>query len=959
MKIFIIAQIYQGRELIGYRLLDVDDNNKVRDLPLAAIVKTLSNKSTANIINNASLVNGVVTGTNGQLSRYASVNVKGALIGASPLVVINQIEDLGYTVSDYKGSVLKMSNDKVVAYAKNNGIANGKIVIKDSIEYISSINGAYEKVAYENKQDKSHLKMQPMLRIYADKEASGVTTSVKSEVDLEMAYKDVFSALTKKQKKAITQYYTWYTVDVYKGLAKNVRMDIAPGKAEKLARLRGETKWVYGGVINSYLEDRYNARCELGHPLKYEHYALPEALSKQIEKEATNLEIWSLRNEGGSQALIEKGAIVFGEDCAGDFFNISPEDMKKLIKTRKTMTEEVDILSEVISNNLIDEYKNKCSMLYDIIQRLGSTENVVKIFGVKVGYTLLNFMRANVPFTKSLVILAGSKIREDKKLFFNMITNDKFNDMINIIYENSKNLSILQASALYLDYIVDYSVEGAYQYNPLTDKQNTRRDIGGYNDKTRNERRCLLGKIYSELGISAKMLNDLGYLEKYLELISTAYEISDKFEKYISNSSILNEKHNDVSNTRNEYEAGYKRNITRALEREVIDDFDIIKANDQVALDKMDIVISAAAFSNRSYYRSSLTYRTRENTGYRVRTIDKNFDNIYDRYSKFAINKDINKLIDDTLGLYERKLIKEQEEINKIESTVPKNAEFGLDWSKELEEKFKGRPVLGTAFGDISSYPVVLKNKHQDDPDFEIEMYGNIKVSVSDIISARELGKVEYTLRKQEFDRITNELEASKREAEAQAEKEKQRLEKEKLDKELAEIKKNRKSSSNSKSSSQDKKEDRQDKSDKIEIVKELLEKNKDINDYGINIARDIVKRNIPYDKLSSKQQWRINETIKQLSNTEPDTKNNAESNNTGIKVEELPKKHQLASHKEVMDKLNEIIKVFDEDDTAKIKAIQEVSSIANKIAYTMKRTGEYSDKQLKHINLAYDAITK
>jgi hypothetical protein len=246
MKIFIVAQIYQGSNLAGYRLLDIDDNNKVRDLPLASIVKTLSNPKTANIIENAQLVNGVVTGTNGTLSRYASINTQGRLVGASPLVVINQIENLGYTVSDFKGCVTKMSNDKVVEYAKGNGIANGKVVVKDNIEYISSINGAYEQVELKQEKPKENVKMKSITRITNDKGTSGVATNVKSEVDLELAYKDVFSALTKAQRLAITQYYTWYTVNIYESMAHSVRLNIAPGKAERLTQLRGTTSWVYG-----------------------------------------------------------------------------------------------------------------------------------------------------------------------------------------------------------------------------------------------------------------------------------------------------------------------------------------------------------------------------------------------------------------------------------------------------------------------------------------------------------------------------------------------------------------------------------------------------------------------------------------------------------------------------------------------------------------------------------------
>ena len=50
-----------------------------------------------------------------------------------------------------------------------------------------------------------------------------------------------------------------------------------------------------------------------------------------------------------------------------------------------------------------------------------------------------------------------------------------------------------------------------------------------------------------------------------------------------------------------------------------------------------------------------------------------------------------------------------------------------------------------------------------------------------------------------------------------------------------------------------------------MQKLKQLLDTNKDDADYGIGIAKNILEREIPFDELSSKQQWRVLETIKQL----------------------------------------------------------------------------------------------
>ena len=147
MKIFIIAQIMNGRKAVGYRLLDLDANNQVKDYTIPVIAQVLSNPATSDIIKNAKLINGEIVGTNGQLSRYAKVAPNGMLLGDSPLVVINKIDDAGYTVADFKGQVKKMKTSDVVEYAKNQGIANGKVVIQDNVEYISSISDSYEQIS--------------------------------------------------------------------------------------------------------------------------------------------------------------------------------------------------------------------------------------------------------------------------------------------------------------------------------------------------------------------------------------------------------------------------------------------------------------------------------------------------------------------------------------------------------------------------------------------------------------------------------------------------------------------------------------------------------------------------------------------------------------------------------------------------------------------------------------------
>lgn len=140
MKLIGIANISDGRDTIGIRVLDVD-TKQVQDVPVSSLISIL--KSGTAMINNLGIDNGKLVGTNGAIYRLPKI-VDGKLVGKSPMVVINQIGDTGYTVANYAGVVVKVGRLRAIEYAKTEGISNGKIVNKEGKEFISSIIGGYD-----------------------------------------------------------------------------------------------------------------------------------------------------------------------------------------------------------------------------------------------------------------------------------------------------------------------------------------------------------------------------------------------------------------------------------------------------------------------------------------------------------------------------------------------------------------------------------------------------------------------------------------------------------------------------------------------------------------------------------------------------------------------------------------------------------------------------------------------
>lgn len=509
MNIIMIAVIQdvKSKQTIGFRLLDADEKNKYMDVSVNNI-KDVLRAGKASIVN-VGLVGDELVPLNGAFERYSIINPKGSIISkTAPLVIINQLGDAGYTVVDYQGKVKKAKTSDVVEYAKKYGIANGKVVVKDSIEFISSIAGSYpvEKIANSKVKDTA-LKLDLSLKHYNP--TSSVAKNADASIKYEIDENDVFNAMTNEQKTVLRDYYTWYTVEKYESLAKSIRLNLAIGKAEKLAVLRGIQDWKFGGVWDSGF--RGASQCALGHSLRYEYYAVP------MDSNENNKNV----------------KIVFGEDCASDFFSISKEDMNKLTKTRKIMSDEIEELADLVANNKQQEHMNKVELLYDIIKKLKTEQNIIDVFGNKVGKTLTLFMKVNLPFTMSLVLEASKKTSINPKGFFSKVFPEYQLGLDEIYGYNSED-SLVNSARQYLHFIATNKIEGDYAYDPLRDG-NKRRDVGNYNKNARIKRINLISNLYRGLRVRKF---DLDEINNVLYTIDTLIKNRNTIKSKIDTNSI-------------------------------------------------------------------------------------------------------------------------------------------------------------------------------------------------------------------------------------------------------------------------------------------------------------------------------------------------------------------------------------------------------------------------------------
>ena len=141
MKIFMIGAIsYTKNNIEGYRLLDFE-TGQVKDVAVKALFNAIKNGLK---IENLSATDRELVGTNGAISRYPLI-INGIPYKKSPLIILKEMNNGDYTVSDFKGEIVRMKAEDVIRYSEAEGIANGKIVERDGTKFISAICGEYDK----------------------------------------------------------------------------------------------------------------------------------------------------------------------------------------------------------------------------------------------------------------------------------------------------------------------------------------------------------------------------------------------------------------------------------------------------------------------------------------------------------------------------------------------------------------------------------------------------------------------------------------------------------------------------------------------------------------------------------------------------------------------------------------------------------------------------------------------
>ena len=145
-----------GANIVGYRILGVDVESAMENGVLVDRTKcTIKDTSVNGIITlvvqrgcpvlGVEITNGEISGSNGSLDRYGDINTA----GKTPLVVVARYKTANetmYCITNASGKVFNVPEADALKYAIQNGIANGKVVDKDGVKFISAIVGEYPTV---------------------------------------------------------------------------------------------------------------------------------------------------------------------------------------------------------------------------------------------------------------------------------------------------------------------------------------------------------------------------------------------------------------------------------------------------------------------------------------------------------------------------------------------------------------------------------------------------------------------------------------------------------------------------------------------------------------------------------------------------------------------------------------------------------------------------------------------
>lgn len=265
---------------------------------------------------------------------------------------------------------------------------------------------------------------------------------------------NMYDSVPENIGKIIKDYYKWYTKELYHDLASTIRLGISNKKAEQLANIKNRGDyWSFEGIFDT---GAVCSCCTLGHDIRYEYHA---------------------SNEHGE-------TIIFGRDCAGDFFNLDKEQLRNLTRAQNKMTEEA---IECIENTIIGKVgvgKEGLDLLYGVLFKLDENNMLDFYLPPKLSEFLEKYVNNGIALPESMVKMIRRNISKQFFKYGNFemgvpVTKNVTSLLVDVFGTEYKILSAYfeegainkykrDQFALMLSYALVNQIDGKYAHNPLT-----------------------------------------------------------------------------------------------------------------------------------------------------------------------------------------------------------------------------------------------------------------------------------------------------------------------------------------------------------------------------------------------------------------------------------------------------------------------------------------------------------
>lgn len=173
----------------------------------------------------------------------------------------------------------------------------------------------------------------------------------------------------------LVSYFEFYSIKLFKDNFGGLNLKVLPKQKDDLEKLKGVGSWVFGGLRDYGF--RGAIHCEKGHSLRYAYKAI-------------NIE--------------NKEEVLFGVNCIDDFFEMSDKDIKKLLKFRNLVYEDLLMMALIKNHNLLTEYSYYDYDLLGVLWRNFGKKGIEDVFKDILEYEyILGFLEKNIPLPTYLI----------------------------------------------------------------------------------------------------------------------------------------------------------------------------------------------------------------------------------------------------------------------------------------------------------------------------------------------------------------------------------------------------------------------------------------------------------------------------------------------------------------------------------------------------------------------------